>query len=430
MKKTYLGWNLGVLAMATSALASGGVSSSGTAPGRSPADLVGADNQHGFALAKAVGCDALSRNPNANLFLSPSSSAMALEMLLNGAGKGSATYTELAQALHLGNLSLDEVNELNRALMQRLQTPPPVQDAEGGQVPPVPFTLSIANSAWSSSRSDFRFNPAFVSSLERNYSAEARQTDFQEQSGMDAINGWASEKTHGRISGIVDENAIHDMDFLLMNATYFKANWQMPFNKYFTHSDPFTKGDGTRSMAETMHATLDGYTRVGDTQVMELPYAGGTASMYVVLPPEGRSVASAILDGNGPMSQGFWDEVARAPREEADFSMPRFSFRNELALKQPLESMGLQALFTPGADLSQAGSGDGNESVSQILQDTFVKVDEMGTEAAAVTAILAGAAAAMSPPPFMKVDRPFLVSIVEKRTGLILFEGVVSNPGA
>ncbi len=403
-------------------------------PGLAHADsspLASANNSFGHALTRAVSRAELSKKPNENLFLSPQSAATLLQMILNGTGPGSVTQNELLRVLNVDHLDLDQINQQSRALMDQLQTPPnpnpaPLPGQEGGK-PPVPFTLQLANSVWANSRTSFQFNPEFLQVMKASFSAPALAADFSSSAGLKAVNGWASDHTQGRITSIIDQPTLAASTLVLMNATYFKANWLHPFTPESTRQADFTRADGTRGTVEMMQALSYGYREVNQAQVMELPYAGGNASMYVVLPAANQKIADTLEDAAGPLSDSFWEAMRGQPEGEAQFSMPRFKTEFSLPLNPELKSMGLQAIFGPGADLSHLGQPAG--SLSLVKQDTFLNVDEMGTEAAAVTiGAIAGAAPYPRPIPVMTVDRPFVISIVEKTTGAVLFEGVINNP--
>ena len=67
-----------------------------------------------------------------------------------------------------------------------------------------------------------------------------------------------------------------------------------------------------------------------------------------------------------------------------------------------------------------------NLVIYDVMQKSFVKVDEKGTEAAAATSVVIGPTSA---PPSITFDRPFLFAIRERFSGTILFMGVIGDPG-
>ena len=397
----------------------GGSSSAG---GTEAFSIVGANNQFGNALVKTVAQAALEKDPNQNVFISPLSAAMALQMLLNGSDSKSATYVQIANVLGLSDVNLVTINSSSKALLAQLQN-------QAGQTRAVPFTLTIANSLWGNSDHLFAFNPNFVSSLLNSYQAKALTADFNSQEALDAINHWASQESNGKISNIIDAPTLSALDFSLLNATYFKANWETQFNPNETsHAQSFVQGDRTSVSVEMMNAHLYGYSETPRAQVMEMPYSGGSVSMVVVLPKAGSTLNDVIEDAQGPLSPGFWAQRVQARAQIAQFSMPKIKMSYQVNLIPTLRTLGVSAVFGDGADLSLLGGV--NEKIGLVQQNSFLKVDEAGTEAAAVT-IIGGGAGAVAPIgniPVMRVDHPFLLSIVDRASGSVLFAGVISSP--
>ena len=401
----------------------GGSSSAG---GTQAFSIAGSNNQFGNALLKAVASTALDKDANQNVFISPLSAAMALQMLMNGAGTQSATYTQIANALGLTDVSLANINSSNSVLIAQLQSE--AKQTRGGQAP---FTLTIANSIWGNSAHEFAFNPDFAGALSTSYHAQALTADFSSKQAVDAINHWASQETNGKVTKIIDLETLSRLDFSLINATYFKANWETQFNPNQTsHAQTFVQGDRTPVSVEMMNGLRSGYSETSNAQVMEMPYSGGSVSMVVVLPKAGNTLNDVMADAQGPLSPGFWTQRNQVATQQAHFSMPKIKMSTQVNLVPTLKDLGVSAVFSEGADLSLLGGT--NEKVGLVQQSSFLNVDEAGTEAAAVTIIGggAGAAAPIRNIPVMRVDHPFLLSIVDRTSGLVLFEGVISSPQA
>lgn len=87
--------------------------------------------------------------------------------------------------------------------------------------------------------------------------------------------------------------------------------------------------------------------------------------------------------------------------------------------------MGMVDAFNPSADLS--GISDSQIFVSYVKQNTFVDVDEDGTEAAAVTTIAIRESYPSQPDQFI-IDKSFVFAIRERTTNTLLFIGQVLNP--
>jgi len=72
---------------------------------------------------------------------------------------------------------------------------------------------------------------------------------------------------------------------------------------------------------------------------------------------------------------------------------------------------------------------NGGVSIDEVRHKSYVRVDEKGTEAAAATSVAIVESAAGDSFHF-KADRPFLFLIRENRSGMILFIGELTEPGA
>jgi serine protease inhibitor len=389
-------------------------------------ERVSAANQN-FAdtLVQSVVKEEHAANPEKNVFLSPLSASLALSMLLNGA-EGS-TFAGIAQTLQAQGLSLREINEGNQALVKSLSQGSLAAAADRA----VPFTLSIANSVWSDSESAFQYRADYVKNMKSVYNAEVKALAFK-KGGAVAVNQWASDKTNGKIPSIIDQDTMDSLWFILMNATYFKANWQDPFYEYATKANvPFTLSSGATvpvSMMQQSEKQL--YWETNDAQVVELPYEGGRVSMLVVLPKAGQTVDALLAKGvaGGALLEDF---AAQASVHRVNLSLPKFGFEYSVKLNDVLKALGMTAAFDDGANFAAIGSPA--SKVGLVKQNTFVKVDEKGTEAAAVTLIGGMEATSMpAPVPFaeMKVDRPFFVTVIDRQHRLPIFSGVVMNPEA
>jgi serine protease inhibitor len=379
--------------------------------------LSASTNDFGYRLLQQIGGADLHAHPNQNILLSPISATMAMEMLLVASGTDSTTRKQMTSALGFEGLTLEQILKADQALLGRLQT-------DGSK----PYQLFIANSAWGNSGNGFAFKNNYVGVLSSMMNASAQSLDFAQPSSVEAINAWASDHTNKKITEVIDASTLGMLSFVLLDATYFKGDWFTRFMPSLTKSDHFTRGDGTTVDVQMMNSRRLGYVEVNHYQVMALPYAGDAVAMYVVMPDSARPMSDVLDDGSGPTSADFWAEVKKAKHETADFQWPRFELKSKANLVDALKALGVRDAFDNKADFSNASTTD--TSVSRVQQDTYIKIDENGTEAAAVTQIGAVATAAMLPPPkvfVMRVDRPFLFSIVERTSDTVLFTGAVSD---
>ncbi len=372
------------------------------------ARVVQAGNAFTFALLR----ETLAQEPaGANVFVSPLSVAMALGMTYNGAN--GATATAFEQTLQVAGLTRDEINGAYRGLIDLLR----------GLDPTTTFT--IANSIWY--RHDWVFDPAFLQTNRTWFDAEVSGLDFAAPSAAGTINAWVSDATAGRITEIVPDPVPDDMIMYLINAIYFKGSWTHRFDAARTQPQPFRRADGSTVQAPLMtHGTEVPVRMAGDADVsvLDLPYGGGAYSMTVVLPLEGVPLDAVLAH----LTQARWDGwIAALDSGETQVFLPKFTLRYELPADQVIRAMGLAPAYCdalPPPDFTRMYP-PGGACISEVKHKTFVLVDELGTEAAAVTSVGVGVT---SLPPAFRVDRPFLFAIRERLSGTILFVGRIMDP--
>lgn len=357
-----------------------------------------------------------------NQFVSPYSISSALAMTY--AGARGRTAEQMARTLRF-DLPPERLHPAFNALDQQLESgarPP----AEGE---PQPFQLDVANSIWG--QAGHPFKPEFLDLLALNYGAGLRQADFtaDAEKARTEINGWVEEKTHERIKDLIPSGGVNPATrMVLVNAIYFKADWLFPFEKNNTYPRPFTLADGTQIQAESMAfdkpsslAYLDG----DGFQAVELPYAGGTTSMLIVLPDAGRlDEIEARLQGDA-----LEQALGQAQPTRMQLVLPKFSFTAQYKLKDILSGMGMPDAFCEGGADFSGMDETGNLCIDQVFHKAFVAVDEKGTEAAAATAVVVMEASAMIDEYLtLEVNRPFLFMIRHNPSGTILFMGRVMDP--
>lgn len=340
-----------------------------------------------------------------NTFVSPLSLHIALGMLLNGA-KG-PTAQEIQKTLKLDAQTLAEANQTYASLMENLP----------GIDPKVKLTLG--NSVWY--RNNFTVEAAFQNLLRQDFKAEVTPLDFNSPTAKDRINQWASDQTNGKIKTVIKEIKPEHVMFLL-NALYFKGDWKTQFKPEQTVDMPFKLvAGGTKSVKMMrMNVPLRRIFRPTYT-AFELPYANGNFAMTVLL-PNTNSSADALIN---TLNTAEWSTVQKGMTEGTiDIGLPRFTLEYEIGLNNVLSKMGMPTVFTDAADLSGINR-NGNLKVDFVRQNTFVAVDEKGTEAAAVTSI--GVVPTSLPPSYL-CDRPFVFVIHEKTSGTVLFMGKIVEP--
>jgi serpin B len=370
--------------------------------------LVAADNQFAFRLFRQI---AERSSPDASLFISPLSVAMALTMTYNGAA--GATQQEMATALGVEGMPLDDLNASYRGLIDLLR----------GLDPGVKF--EIANSIWYDSV--WTFEQAFLNVNRDYFDAVVRPLDFSSPTAARTINAWVNERTQGKIPSIVEDPLPPDDVMYLINAIYFKGNWTQQFDKGRTRPAPFQLRDGSSVSVPTMFSSEPMDVRLAHAPgvtVLDLPYGGGPFTMTIVVPSHPTGLDSLVAT----LTEDAWNAwTAALHSADADVSLPKFRFSYDASLPPMLSALGMPHAFCESGgpwDFTRMHAA-GDVCITTVRHKAFVDVNEEGTEAAAATAVGVGPTSA---PPRVDVDRPFLFAIRENLSGTILFLGRVMRP--
>ncbi len=360
--------------------------------------VASANTRFGFKLLH----DLQERDSGGNIFISPLSISIALTMTYNGAV--GETERTMAEVLEIDGLDLSTINNSNKALRNSLENPDPKVE------------ISIANSIWY--RQGMVFNPDF---LERNrsfFGAMVAALDFSSPQGTGTINEWVDTNTNGKIQKIVDRINPQTLLFLI-NAIYFKGNWQDKFDPSRTRQGTFHLSDGSEKPAQMMRREGEyPYFRGENFEATSLPYGDGRLSMYIFLPNRDSNLNEFLRNLNEENWEGW---ISQLQDRRHEMVLPRFKLEYEVSLNDTLETLGMGIAFGGGADFSGMGP---SLFISEVKHKTFVKVNEEGTEAAAVTAVVG----VKSLPPAFRVDRPFFFAIYDAETETILFMGTVTEP--
>jgi serpin B len=370
------------------------------------ADVIAYGNDFGVELFTKV-----TRTENKNLMLSPLSASTALTMLLNGC-EGD-TYDQLKETLkYPEGMTINEINEVYRSLVSQLL----VVDSK--------VKLALANAIFY--RQGFSVKSPFLTTMDTDFEAEIAGLDFNLPASLTTINKWASDNTNGKIPKVLDEIS-GDAVMFLMNALYFKGDWSYQFDKALTSDRPFYKDGSTSVDVSTMKGEVGSKVTFGTGyKAIEMPY-GRTNFTMVVIVPEGT-----LSDFITEFTPEKWNTITSAYDAQEEYSelivyMPKYKFSYEKYLNDQLQSMGMLDAFSPGlANLS--GISDASIYVSFVKQNTFVEVDEKGTEAAAVTTIGVEVTSFPPQPQEFVIDKPFVFAIRERTTNTLLFIGQVVNP--
>lgn len=345
-----------------------------------------------------------------NLVFSPVSVAIALRMALCGA-RG-ATAAEIATALHLGEP--DPGGGLRRL------------SGELGRLPGDQVIFRAPNTMWV--QSGLPLLPEFTAALRGNAAVSVRDADFAHaaEPTRQEINELIAKQTEDKITNLLAPGTIDALTRLvLVNAIYLKAAWQHPFAEAATRDEPFYPTQAGRPVTVAMmHLRKElRYLRGDGFQAVVLPYGHGTLAMIIVLPdgPLGTlpSRLTARLGG-----------LARQARpHRVTLALPRFRQEGGFGLVPTLRRLGISQPFGDSADFTGITTAE-RLFISTVWHKAYIDVNEVGTEAAAATAVVMTAMAMRTPAPAvtLTVDRPFVFAITDTAGELVLFLGQVSDP--
>ena len=381
----------------------------------STTELSIADNTNEFAFKffKAMCANTPS---DSNLFMSPMSASYALMLAANGVAD--EMRDSMLHVLEFHDLSLDQINEGYHHLTEVLMNADP------------DVTFALANSIWASS--DYPFNPDYVSVVNQYYDARVESLDFTQPWVADTINQWVKDNTNNKIESMVQ----HPLDFyaILLNAIYLNASWRLQFDTALTTVTPFTLADGSTKDWEMMvqydvvdpadstqpHPDILFY--MGDDFALgSLPYGSEGFAMAVIVPDEEHTVGDLIDEMNWPTFRSW---LGQAQPGFGVISIPKFKFACEMDMTHELIALGMGPAFSTGLPNMFANT---RGAIDQVRQKAFVRVDEEGTEAAAVTAVtlriedegeMIG----------VNANRPHLFIIYEKSSGAIMFMAKIAEP--
>jgi serine protease inhibitor len=353
-------------------------------------------NDFGFRLLREVDADQ-------NTFISPLSVSIALGMAMNGASE--ETAQSIVNTINFEGLTANEVNQAYQDLSVLLKS----MDKT--------VQLGIANSAWY--HQDYPVNKNFVQTIKTYYDGTAQALDFGSVSAKNTINSWVESKTNNRIQDLIQDISPSEIMFLV-NAIYFKGDWQYQFEASKTHTADFTVEGGSVtpvSMMFSKGASIQLETNE-NVQLVDIPYGNGQFRMTILTPTTGS--LHDLVESITAEQLSNW--LAGSDSVSVELEIPKFKMTWKDDLKGALEKMGMRMGGFPNLFEQPLGL-----AISRVLHQSFLEVNEKGSEAAAATAI--GFELTSTPKPFrITIDRSFLFFIREKHSGVILFSGQLVDP--
>ena len=351
--------------------------------------------------------------------------------MVNDAATGQ-TEQELEQTLGFHEGGIQAVNDYCKNLIDNL----PEVDED--------VTLNIANAIFVN-KNIATLKAQYQQDMLNYYDSKAEDLDFDAPETLGHINGWCNEKTKGMIPTILDEVNPAAVSYLL-NAIYFKADWASKFDTKNTKEETFTTENGSTKMPLMHQNVLINYVKNAIFSAVNIPYGNGMWNMTVMLPEEGKTTDDIINhlaafcingiegafceieDGIATMSA-----VAFSPYE-VDLKLPRYETSSDTDqidgyLIGLLQKMGIHLAFDSNFAEIPNMCESGNVYISKMRQKAKIKVNEEGSEAAAVTVAETAYTTSSIPQPreyakaTFHANRPFVYMIREASSGVILFVG-------
>ncbi len=370
-------------------------------------DIVDANNQFGIDVLQK-----LAKEEDGNIFISPYSIFTALSMTYEGA-RGN-TADEMADVLHL-----PDDNKVRLGSFAKVQN-----DINNGSTQ---YNLSTANAIWPQEGGNFK--ELFINAIKQYYYGKVQELDYASdpEASRQTINDWVENQTNDRIKDLIPSGAITPMTYMVLtNAIYFKGEWVYEFDEDDTEEGTFHAPDGD-VQTDMMHLNAGDedklpYFENSKLKAVELPYKGDELSMVLILPTEGT--IDELVSG---MDLEMIDEINNGLEpEEMDINIPKFKLKTKYGLVPVMKELGMIDAFK-NADFSGI-TEDVDLFISDIIHQTFIEVDEKGTEAAAATAVIMNYASVSGYS--FRADSPFFYMIKQKETGNILFMGTMKDPTA
>jgi len=348
--------------------------------------------------------DRVNTAENGDFIISPLSMQFLLGLLLDGAQ--GQTAEEICKVLGYGAGETAAVNEYCLSMLEQL----PSLDKQ--------TKLSIANAIFVNNK--YPIMDSYSSTVGKYFKAEVSNLDFSNAaSSLSTINGWCSQKTNGMIPKVLDKVEPGMLAYLL-NALYFKSEWKDKFPKGNTSDETFTTENGQQKKVPMMkNGKSYPYQDNDDFRAVRIPYGNSAFSMTVILPAKGKTLSGVTA----AIKKADWETFTHSMVMcDVDLWLPKFETKYEKKLNDLLSDMGMPTAFSASADFKAMSNYA--LCLSFVKQDAIIKVDEEGTEAAAVSSAgMRATAVAPGEHVVFHADQPFLYFITETSTGAILFAG-------
>ena len=383
------------------------------------ADAAGACDELGAQLLSHL----LTQSPGTNALASPLSLALALALVADGATD--ATTQGYDKLLGVSGQERDQTWSAVQTALNRNDRS--LDGFDPGKPPETPL-VHVANHVVVVDRKDLTVSQTYLDTVLRWFSAQIEKVPLGDLA--DNLSKWADKNT----AGLIKKTGIEvtgDTALVLQNALLFAAQWDTPFKAEDTREDTFTRTDGSTTQTKFMHGTRTvPYAYGQGWAAVRLGYQGGELdgqglAMDVVLPTQGTSPAD-LPPATWAQASAALDQAAAGPdQNEVKIVLPKLDLTSgPTELLEMLKALGLDTSSLDGIALGL--------SISQVVQQVRLLVDEEGTVAAALTevGITAGAALDQSKPIDFVVDHPYVLRLRDLATGTTLVQAAIMDPTA
>ena len=320
------------------------------------------------------------QNIRKNIMVSPLSIYHILSLTANGAAN--LTLEEMLKTLgHNKKIELNKENSNISSIISKLKS------------------VQMANAIFTK----FKPEPEFIKSV------EMYKSTIEDLVSVEQVNSWCFRATNGKIPTIIDD--ITGIMMILINAIYFKGIWKKTFDKNLTHKNDFLNFNKDKKKTDFMNMSQNfNYFESQNVQALEIDYNKDNLNALIILPKAEKDINIYLKK----FSKEKYDEINKGLKnQKIQLSLPKFEIKYEGELQSLLISLGMKSAFG-GADFSVMRK-EKDIFISRVIHKTFIKVDEQGTEAAAVTAVFkTRMMVPKDPPKIMNVNHPFLFIIRSK----------------
>ncbi|XP_017125805.2 uncharacterized protein LOC108145113 [Drosophila elegans] len=352
-------------------------------------------------------------NPGQNIIYSPLSVRTSAGMLRMAATEGSATAKELDEGLRFAGRTVPEIAESFDAVLKAFEKCPILKMANGFYV-----------------MKGHQLSEQFGSILEKKFHSKSMEIDFGSDQAASIINNWVESQTNNLIKDIIGPGVLSkNSRLVLINAIHFKGMWSIGFNESETQEELFFSEPGKPVKVRMMHVS-DKFSFASlpnlEATALKMNYSACNLAMIVILPDEKSSLE--ILESKLP-STSLEALLSSMNLEQVDVKIPSFKTEFQQELSQAFKLMDMSRIFSSQADLGALLKTQTHLSVSEIIHKAFIEVNEVGTEAAATTAVVVSLRSMPAPqrtPKVFHANRPFFYAIYDNVHGF-LFVGHFSS---